>query len=494
MKKIIIPIVIIALAVGGYFAYRYYQSRRAATQTSTYQTTPIVLGSLIAQVGETGSVATNQTAVLSWNSSGTIASINVKIGDKVAKNQILGSLDINTVPNSILLAQTNLATDQKALNDLLASSTTLAQAQSTLATAQQTLKTAQDNRTSKNYQRASDANLASAHASYVIAENNLKTAQDNFNSVADLGEDNVQRANAESSLATALQTRDTALYNLNYLLKLPDAQEIAVADAQLAVAEAGLSDARRAYDLVANGPNPNDVKAAQLKVDADKATLDSINIRAPFTGTVTDVISSVGDEVTSANVSSVTTSTPSFRIDDLTHLLIDVQVTEIDIDKIKVGQTANITLDAVANQTYNGVVTKVGPVGTVVSGVVNFDVTVELLNPDSQVKTGMTAAVNIITNQIDNILLVPNRAIRTTNGRSQIFLLQNGVAVPVNIVVGATNDTQSEIRSGNVKEGDLVILNPPATTGGAAGGIRLPFGGGGGGGGGVPGGGGRPGG
>ncbi len=155
--------------------------------------------------------------------------------------------------------------------------------------------------------------------------------------MADQAQDSLARANAESSLAAAQQTRDKALYNLNYLLKLPDAQEIAVADAQLAVAEANLADARRAYDRVANGPNPDDVKAAQLKVDADKATLNSINIRAPFAGTVTDVISSVGDEVTSANVSSVTTSTPSFRIDDLTHLLIDVQVTEIDIDKVKVG-------------------------------------------------------------------------------------------------------------------------------------------------------------
>ena len=490
MKKIIIPILIVALAVGGYFAYRYYQSRQAATKTATYQTSPIQLGSLIAQVGETGTVSTNQTAILSWNSSGTIATINVKIGDKVEKNQILGSLDINTVPNSILLAQNNLATDQKALDDLLASSTTLAQAQSTLATAQQALVTAQQNRTSKDYQRASQSIIDSAHANYVIAENALKTAQDSFSSVADLPADNLQRANAESSLAVAQQTRDKALFNLNYVLKLPDAQEIAVADAQLAVAEANLQDARRAYDRVANGPNPDDVKAAQLKVVADKATLDSINIRAPFAGTVTDVISSVGDEVSSSNSSSVSTSTASFRIDDLTHLLISVQVTEIDIDKVKVGEAANLTLDAVPNKTYNGVVTKVGPVGTVVSGVVNFEVTVELLNPDTSVKTGMTSAVNIITNQIDNILLVPNRAIRTTNGRSQIYLLQNSVAVPVNIVVGATNDTQSEIRSGNVKAGDLVILNPPAAaTGGFGGpGIRIPGGGGGGGGGGIPGG------
>jgi len=377
MKKIIIPIVIVVLVVAGYFGYRYYQSRQAATKTSTYQTTPIVRGSLVAQVGETGVVSTNQTAVLSWNSSGTIASINVKIGDKVAKNQILGSLDINTVPNSILLAQTNLATDQKALDNLLSSSTTMANAQSTLATAQQALKTAQDNRTSKNYQRASEGLISGAHASYIIAENNLKSAQDNFNSVADLGENNVQRANAESALSTAQLARDKALYNLNYLLKLPDAQEIAVADAQLAVAEGNLADARRAYDLVAKGPNPDDVKAAQLKVDADKATLDSVNIRAPFAGTVTDVISSVGDEVSSANVSSVTTSTPSFRIDDLTHLLIDVQVTEIDIDKVKVGEAANLTLDAVPNKTYSGVVTKVGTVGTIVSSVVNFDVTVD---------------------------------------------------------------------------------------------------------------------
>ncbi len=480
MKKIIIPIVIIALAVGGYFGYRYYQSRQAATKTATYQTTPITRGSLIAQVAETGVVSTNQTAVLTWNTSGTIAAINVKIGDKVAKNQILGTLDINTVPNSILLAQTNLANDQKALDDLLNSNTTMAQAQSTLATAQQALKTAQQNRTSKDYQRASQAIIDAAHANFVIAENALQTARDNFNSVADLSADNLERANAESSLAAAQLTRDKALYNMTYVLKLPDAQEIAVADAQLAVAEASLQDAQRAYDLVKNGPNPNDVKAAQLKVTADKASLDTINIRAPFAGTVTNVISSVGDEVSSANASSVTTSTPSFRIDDLTHLLIDVQVTEIDINKVKLGETANLTLDAVPNVTYNGVVTKVGTVGTIISSVVNYDVTVELTNPDSNVKTGMTAAVNIITQQIDNILLVPNRAIRTTNGRSQIYLLQNGQAVPVNIVVGSSNDTQSEIRSGNVKEGDLVILNPPSAAGGFGGpGIRIPGGGGG---------------
>jgi HlyD family secretion protein len=482
MKKIIIPVIIVVLAVGGYFGYRYYQTRQAATQTATYQTAPVQRGSLIAQVGETGTVRTNQTAVLSWATSGTIASINVKIGDKVEKNQILGSLDINTVPNSILLAQNSLATDQKALEDLLNSNVALAQAQSTLATAQQALKTAQDNRTSKNYQRASQAIIDAAHANYVIAQNALETAQDNFNSVADLAADNLQRANAESSLAAAQQTRDKALYNLNFVLKLPDAQEIAVADAQLAVAEANLQDARRAYERVKDGPNPDDVKAAQLKVDADKATLDSINIRAPIAGTVTDVISAVGDQVTSSNTSSVTTSTASFRIDDLTHLLVDVQVTEVDIDKVKVGQAANLTLDAIPDKTYNGIVTKVGPVGTVVSGVVNFDVTVELTNPDSSVRTGMTAAVNIITNQIDNILLIPSRAIRTTNGRSEIFLLQDGKAVPVNITVGSSNDTQSEIRSGNVKEGDLVILNPPTTTGPGFGGpgIRIPGGGGGG--------------
>jgi HlyD family secretion protein len=178
----------------------------------------------------------------------------------------------------------------------------------------------------------------------------------------------------------------------------------------------------------------------------------------------------------------VTTSTPSFRIDDLTHLLIDVQVTEIDINKVKLGEKANLTLDAVPNITYQGVVTKVGTVGAIVSSVVNYDVTVELLNPDSNVKTGMTSAVNIITQQIDNILIVPSRAVRTTNGRSQIYLLQNGKAVAVNIVVGSSNDTQSEIRSGSVTEGELVILNPPTTTGGfggGGGGIRIPAGGGG---------------
>ena len=99
----------------------------------------------------------------------------------------------------------------------------------------------------------------------------------------------------------------------------------------------------------------------------------------------------------------------------------DIQVTEVDINRIKIGQDATLTFDAIPNKNYKAKVTEVGEVGTAVSGVVNFNVTVEIIESDEDVKPGMTAAVNIIVNQLDNILVVQNRSVR--------LLMANGLFI-----------------------------------------------------------------
>ena len=100
--------------------------------------------------------------------------------------------------------------------------------------------------------------------------------------------------------------------------------------------------------------------------------------------------------------------------------------------------------------------------GDSVQGAVSFTVTVELTSPDANVKPGMTAAVTITVKQINNVLLVPNRAVRVVDNQRVVYVLRNGQAQEVAITLGASSDTQSEVISTNLKAGDLIILNPPS--------------------------------
>jgi HlyD family secretion protein len=143
-------------------------------------------------------------------------------------------------------------------------------------------------------------------------------------------------------------------------------------------------------------------------------------------------------------------------------MLVDVQVPEVDINRIQVGQDVQMTFDAINSTQYQGKVSEVARVGTITAGVVNFKVTIELLNPDVQVLPGMTAAVNVVVSNLKDVLTIPNRAVRLVDGKRVIYLLKNGLPTKVEVVLGASSDTVSELVSGEVKEGDTIILNPSA--------------------------------
>ncbi|MEA1977187.1 MAG: HlyD family efflux transporter periplasmic adaptor subunit, partial [Chloroflexota bacterium] len=152
-----------------------------------------------------------------------------------------------------------------------------------------------------------------------------------------------------------------------------------------------------------------------------------------------------------------------FRIDDLSRLLVEVEISEVDINRVALGQSATLNFDAVLDQVYNGVVVEKSLIGTSLQGVVSFPVTVELIDADEAIKPGMTAAVNIIVEQIENVVLVPNRAVRVQDGERVVYLLVDDVITPAPIVLGATSDLYSEVLGGDLKVGDEVILNPPAS-------------------------------
>lgn len=206
------------------------------------------------------------------------------------------------------------------------------------------------------------------------------------------------------------------------------------------------------YEL-ARSPNPDDLTSAKARLQAAQTTVDARSLTAPFAGTITEVDIMPGDQVTPTSV--------AFRLDNLDRLLVDVMVSEVDINNIKVGQPVTLSFDAIQDKQYHGVVSQVAPVGDVLQGAVNFDVTVELTDADQDVRPGMTAAVNIIVDQITDALLVPNRAVRVVNGKQVVYLLNNGQLVETPITLGASSDNQSLVTSGNIQVDDQVVLNPP---------------------------------
>ena len=233
----------------------------------------------------------------------------------------------------------------------------------------------------KKYQRASSATLDGIRADLILAKQTLDDAKEFYSAFEDSAEtDDLVGAAALSQLSNAQKAYDRANYNLQYAQALPDANEVSEADAKLQVAEANLADAQREWERVKAGVNDDDIAAAEAQVAAAQASYDLRYITAPFDGTVTDIDALSGDQVMAG--------TYALRIDDLSRMLVDVDVPEVDINQIEIGQNVRMSFDAIQGEQYNGKVVQVAQVGTVKQGGVDFTVTIELIDPDELVRPG----------------------------------------------------------------------------------------------------------
>jgi len=152
-------------------------------------------------------------------------------------------------------------------------------------------------------------------------------------------------------------------------------------------------------------------------------------------------------------------------VDDLSKLYVDLEVSEVDIDQIEIGQAVNILFDALSDKQYTGKVSDVAMISDESSSAVNFTVTVELTNPDGDVRPGMTSEVEIVTAQLDQTLLVPNQAVRVVDGKQVVYVLQpDGSMKSVEVGLGVSSEAYSALLTGDIKAGDVVVLNPTSTT------------------------------
>jgi HlyD family secretion protein len=422
------------------------------TALANLQTVTLEKGDLTAVIGATGTVRSNQSAILPWQTSGIISRVNVAVGDKVVKDKVLMELDSTTVPPDIIHGYVDLTNAKLAL-DSAKSDTSTANAKLALANAQDAYDTALGNSWIIGRPVGSAHSIEATELSLEIARATLEKASKRVTKLSYLQDDDLAKLTAQQAEVNAAQNVRTLEVQLSYLKNVPDTNNTAILNGELEVAKAQLDAAQRAFNRVKDGPNVDDVAMAQANVDAAQAVVNKMKITAPFSGVVVDLKGLEGDLVSYGS--------NAVRIDDLSRLLVDVQVPEVDINSVKVGQDVKITFDAINDSEYSGKVSVVGKAGTISNGNVNFDVTIEILNPDGQVLPGMTAAISIVVNDLKQVLTVPNRAVRLLDSKHVVYILRNNFPTAIPVEIGASSDTVSEILSGDLKVGDLIILNPP---------------------------------
>lgn len=225
-------------------------------------------------------------------------------------------------------------------------------------------------------------------------------------------------------------------------------------------------------------------KNQQAVIDQTKASLNnswlsyqltSPIITAPTSGTVSNIGLVEGMVLTTDQTAG--SSQRVAVIQNEANPILTLNLTEIDVPKIKIGQKATVTLDSLPDKTFTGKVVTVDKIGTTSNNVTSYPATIQLDTSSPEILPNMAANASIVTDTKSNVLLVPSSAVQTQTGQSFVRVLRNGREQQIPVQVGLSSDTQTEIISG-LSESDEVITATLSTTQTQQGG-RSVFGGGG---------------
>ena len=451
---IILGAVIVVLVLTGIVVIPRVMPQEVSTKNTEAAT--VRRGTLTATVSATGAISPLREAQLAFNTTGTLIKLNVKQGDAVKSGQVLAALDTRELELQLTQAEATLASAQAKLDQLtspvLADVTSAQAAVASAEAALAQLKTPNPNEVliAKTDVDKAAAALARAQADY----DRIGGATNPF-----IGQ--MPQALTLQQASLDYQKAQTAFNS-----------KFTPTDSALKQAQASIEQARSQLARLTT-PNPNDVKSAQANIDQARASrdlaktrLDYAIVKAPFDGIVTHVDFDLG--------STMTAGRTWVGVADQAELRVKVNIDETDISKIKVGQLVTILLGAYPDEKIAAKVTDVAAMATTVQGVVNYIVTVTINPTAVPLKIGMTADANIIVMNLENVLLVPNQAVRASSKR-RFVTIQTGPqqSKEIEVTLGMSNDLETEVLSG-LDEGQTVVipLSQQLPTGGPFGASR----------------------
>lgn len=500
MRRIGIVVGIIVLFLIGFFVIRQQQLAAEDTQLEILREAEVNRGQVTATVNAIGSIEPESLVSLTFGLGGTIQQINVVRGQTVAAGDVLATLNTNELALAVQQAEDALRIQELSLQQRLnsePSAATLASGEADIAAAEANVSVAQANLASAeaavlqaNAQKAqllagaTPGQVAQAQANVAAAELAQKNAQEAYNQTTQCFTDptgnevcpglgapeeaaRAALANANASLVAA----QAALTDVQTAARPADIQlaDAAIANAQAGVqaaqgnvqaAEANLARAQAAYDRLLEPPSDSEiavleaqVAAAQTNLELAQLRLEQSQIIAPIAGTVANVNINEG-EIASPGAPAITVvNEEAFHI--------TVSVDEIDIDEIALGQVVDVSVDALPDTAVSGTITEIAPTSATSGGVVTYLVTINIDSEQAvQLRPGMSANASIVVDEVADVLVVPNWAIRLNRETGEAFvnlLRADGTIEEVVVETGLRNEQFSEVLAG-LNEGDTVVL------------------------------------
>jgi len=193
----------------------------------------------------------------------------------------------------------------------------------------------------------------------------------------------------------------------------------------------------------------------------------SPTIYAPISGTVTGLSLQVGSVIasTSSNSNTTQTSTKIASVKTKAMPTVTVDLSEIDVPKIKMGNKATVTFDALPDKTFTGHVISIDTAGTISSNVTTYSTVIRLDLGSEAILPNMAASAHIITQTKDNVLLVPSTSVKTDSSTSTttVQIMKDRQPQTVTVEIGLSSNTQTEIVSG-LKSGDIIVTSSSQTS------------------------------
>ena len=419
------------------------------------QTLPASKGTVRNVVTFVGNVTSGQSASLTWKTGGVIEKVNVKLGDTVMEGQILAELAVDSLSARVINAEIPFINALEELEEVLDSETAKAQAYKDLKDKEAALEKAEKYQESLKYPHATIGDIKYWSEQVDYYKKTYDDAKASFDDAASWrnspseSDFNLYEARRKAML-TALNNYAEAYNNYLYYSGHATENEMDQAAADIDKAQAEYEKALKNFRTYESYPREKDLAAAQLKLNNAQDTYNQRNIVSTVNGVVTGISAREGDYVTQGAA--------AFRLDNIEHLYIPMDVSEIDIDRIHDGMRALVVLDANTEKTYEGVVRNVSAYGTTSGSRVTFETMVEILEPDEKVKIGMTAEVNLVAAEAEDVLIVPVNAVFKENGVSYVAVSNSSGINDIPVTIGLTSDTVAEITGGYLREGDEVIV------------------------------------
>ncbi|MBP7031729.1 MAG: efflux RND transporter periplasmic adaptor subunit [Anaerolineaceae bacterium] len=434
VRAILTVFFLFALVIGAYFFIQYRQQQNALAAIKDLDLVAFERKTLISSINGTGTVQPAQDALLVWQTNGHVGSVAVSVGSQVQQGDLLAALDENDLPLDILQARMEKLNAEQALENLESSSALRReQLKADISAAQNNLKALTDELALLQARECSSWRLRNL-------QTNLEDAQENY------------RDNPNEFNLRAVQAAQSAL---DFCAPEVITSQTSSLEAKISLQQETIATWQSDLDKISNGPDPIEREKLELQLAIAEKRLASQQITAPFSGTITSVSAVQG--------ALVSAGTQAFRLADLSTLQLKVPVSEVDIPNVAVGQKALMTFDAYFNQTFTGQVLEISGAGENQAGVINYLVTISIDDGQAELKPGMTAGVVIQIAEKTDVLALPVQAVTNKDGKDIVYVMRADKPVPVEIQVGAYSEDQVEILSGNLEEGEMVVLNPPTS-------------------------------